>query len=821
MIPTGETPTDLRAHLERLVFARTRVDHRLGQLAGPLSVDAQHPYKLSALSTGPTSSSRATTSLLAILTEPSSLSFFMEYMERRSAVLPVQFWLMVESFRMPLEDFDLDAAAEDDDRLEDAEPADSERVRTAKEDLGTIWETYFDEDVLGGGIAERFGPPIEAFLRGRGRKGMLAARRSMFGAQRQVYETLEEDYFPAFRSSDLYFKAAANVPTAIGLPAVAVSAVPRTAAPQPPAFPHRATTTGVVSDGGGPVVPRARLRKAGSASSSLELTGGRPAPSLGSPLQPSLSLGTTSPSAERAGGLFDGDLSQYQVDRRPSPGLASSSPFAVSPPVRSPRILANSHFDFLIASDGAEDAADRPPLFVDPDDDGPLDDDDFIQIQRMEAIQAALTDIIAKDESTTPPPPGPPTASRRKSMPRPSSLTGRRLPSEASSMARSLDSLLDPASTVGESAAAAVAASSNAAPRMDASLPDLATARRPSKRVFDDDSDDEDAVEVVSPSFLGSLVDAQIDSSTTDVRDLTSIGILQLPGEIARVTARIGELGDQEALLDALIRKAELAGNKRELALLTNSHRSLVREVRGLLFQKRQWEQQEFDSRLSPGRTAISIPSATNVPADDGKPVTRYLIEVQQLGEDGAFAHGWVVARRYNEFFSLHHDLREKLPSVRHLVLPGKMLVTSMSSSFVDSRRVGLERYLQVRTVSDFSPSSRDSSLIPLSSTIVGRAGTHNRTGSLFLARAASFYVADLVFARVRDAPGPSCLDRAVTPAAAGPRQVALPDSYIGLGRPRQCHGRARLDLRPTQPRLDEAGRGPRCPRRPSSRWPV
>jgi len=666
-----------------------------------LSTDAQPPSKLTAFAAGPTSSSRATTTLLAILTEPSSLSYFMEYMERRAAVLPVQFWLMVESFRMPLEDLDLDAAADaaaEEDGSDDG-LADAERVRTAREDLATIWEAYFDEDVLG--IAERFGPPIESFLHGQGRRGMLAARRSMFGAQRQVYETLEEDYFPAFRSSDLYFKAVANVPATIALPAVAVSAVPRTAAPQPPAFPHRATTTGVAGGAGGSIIPPARLRKAGSASSSLELTGGRPAPTLGTPLEPSLSLGTTSPSAERSGGLFDNDRSQHRAGRDPSPGAASltpRSPIVASPPLCSPRTLANSHFDFLVASDGGgDDSADRPPLFVEPDEVGNSDDDDFIQIQRMDAIQAALTDIIAKDESSAPLT-VPPTTSRPKPTPKPAA-SGRRLPSQASSMAKSLDSLLDPAPSAGEPAAAAPRGTDPvvAPTRMDASLPNLATARRPSKRVFDDDSDDDHSGGgAAAPSLLGALMDTQIDSAV-DVRDLASIGILQLPGEIARVTARIGELRDQEALLDALIRKAELAGSKRELALLTNSHQSLVREVRGLAFQKRQWEQQELDSRLSPGRTAVSIPSATNVPADDGKPVTRYLIEVQQLGEDGAFAHGWVVARRYNEFFSLHHDLREKLPSVRHLVLPGKMLVTSMSSTFIDSRRAGLERYLQVR----------------------------------------------------------------------------------------------------------------------------
>lgn len=516
----------------------------------------------------------------------------------------------------------------------------------------------------------------------------------MFGAQQHVYHVLNEDFFPLFRSSDLYFKAVANVPSTLSVPAVSHSSVPRVPAPQPPAFPHRATTSGIPRAGSPPVtmvIPPSKLRKAGSASSSLEL--GKPAP-YAAPLVPSLSL-ESEPGG--SGGLFDGPsdvaLSRSKSAQSrarttsPVPSFEQPPPLA-SPPLRSPRLQFNSHFDFLVSTDG-EGTTSRPPLFVDPaDGGGASDDDDYIQVQRMDAIQAALTDIIAKDESVAPPSSAAVfAAGRRRSHQKPA--TSRRMPSDVSSMARSLDSLLDPAPVQPSSLT-----DDSAAAHLESSLPDLLAVRRPSKRVFDDDDDDDGAT---TPSLLSSLMDAQTEAAV-EVRDLTAIGILQLPAEIARFTARIDKLRGQEALLDALIRKAELAGNKRELALLENSQQSLVREVRGLAFQKRQWQQQELDSRLHAGRTHVSIPSATNL-AEDGKPITRYLVEVQQLAEDGAFAHGWVVARRYNEFFNLHHDLREKLASVRHLALPGKMLVTAMSSSFVDSRRAGLEKYLQVGRV--------------------------------------------------------------------------------------------------------------------------
>ena len=94
-------------------------------------------------------------------------------------------------------------------------------------------------------------------------------------------------------------------------------------------------------------------------------------------------------------------------------------------------------------------------------------------------------------------------------------------------------------------------------------------------------------------------------------------------------------------------------------------------------------------------RTKIGIVNAA-VAEEDGKSVVRYLVEVKQLAPDGSFASGWLVARRYNEFHNMHNKLRERYVLVRSLDFPGKRLVTSLSGSFVDSRRIALEKYLQV-----------------------------------------------------------------------------------------------------------------------------
>jgi len=145
-------------------------------------------------------------------------------------------------------------------------------------------------------------------------------------------------------------------------------------------------------------------------------------------------------------------------------------------------------------------------------------------------------------------------------------------------------------------------------------------------------------------------------------------------------------------MLEALSRKADLTGDVAELKLLNRSKASLAKEIRELSFQKTQCEMQEKENRLDPDRTRIFISSVTT--ETEGKHV-RYLVEIQQLNPDSKPIFGWVVSRRYNEFFVMHQKLKERYTSVRNLDFPGKRLVTSMSNSFIDSRRNALEAYLQ------------------------------------------------------------------------------------------------------------------------------
>ena len=131
------------------------------------------------------------------------------------------------------------------------------------------------------------------------------------------------------------------------------------------------------------------------------------------------------------------------------------------------------------------------------------------------------------------------------------------------------------------------------------------------------------------------------------------------------------------------------------MKLLRTSKSALGREIRALAFQREQYAQQDAANALAPDRTRLQIVNAVQG-EEQGRAVVRYLVEVQQLAADGSVATGWVVARRYNEFLTMHNKLRERFAGVRALDFPRKHLVTSLSASFVDTRRTGLEKYIQV-----------------------------------------------------------------------------------------------------------------------------
>ncbi|KAH7930927.1 hypothetical protein BV22DRAFT_1027684 [Leucogyrophana mollusca] len=567
----GEKTEDIVAFLDRLYTAKRTAEQRIVVLGG------QEDSRKS-VSTDASMGSRVT--LRDVLRNPASLSYLMEFMDRRHRSLLVQFWLTVESFKNPLESIDSSSSGDEDDPIQD--PASS---NTVKEDISMINDLYFSVSPPHpslSSISKKYVDNIRSFAREEVEPSSAEerkVRRSVMLAQRQVEQDMEQD-FEDFQRSELWFRVVEDTDFSVSRISESISSPvkPRSISPPPP-LPSRPRP-----------LPAQILRSESS-------------PSLRAPYSSSSRVGTSSSEALQF-----------------SPSFASSS-------------RTNIQVLMSPVSDASSETS-RAPLFDDPDDTRlPADES-----ERMEAIQAALTDIIATDQQAQQP----------------------RTQEEERSV------------------------------HFDTS------SHNPSRKgrgVFGDEDEDNEEGAGEEDDEDDDRADGSIDTEQGSFQ-LAGPGDLQLSYEITRLGEKVSKLEAHDAILDTLIKKAELTGDAQELRLLRKAKSSMTRELRELQFQKIQYEQQESANRLLSHRTKVSIVSST-IGEEGGKSVVRYLVEVQQLAADGTFASGWVVARRYNEFLNMHNKLRDNYAMVRSLDFPGKRLVAALSGSFVDTRRQALEKYTQ------------------------------------------------------------------------------------------------------------------------------
>ncbi|KII94258.1 hypothetical protein PLICRDRAFT_102369 [Plicaturopsis crispa FD-325 SS-3] len=569
----GQKTEDVVAFLDRLYTAKRKVEKRIVVLGGEEDLNSAYPE----------TSAKPRITLRDVLGNPSSLSYFMEFMDRRHRSLLVQFWLTVESFKNPLES--IDSGSDEDEPIHDPSS------KTAREDISMINDLYFSapspHPALAS-ISKKYVDAVREFAAGELPPSPATerrVRRSVMLAQSQVEQDMEQD-FDDFERSELWFRVIGDPDFGAHRKGNVDAARPDQRSPLNQATP----------------LPR---------SSTPSLKQGRSAPPL------KLQRSESSP--------------LLGVQNRPASTRSDHS--SATPPTPGAR-PSPSNIELLMSP--VEDSETRAPLFDDP-----LDGPEAAERDRMEAIQAALTDIIAGDDEQDKP---------------------------RGQAARSSDRNQDRAFRLGNIPESkrrrAVFEEDEADDEQD-----------------DDEGDDEDRPDDSAEGAQGSF-------------QLAAPGDLQLSYEIQRLGDKVSNLQAQDLMLDSLIKKAELTGDTQELKLLSRSKSSMGREIRELQFQKAQYEQQESANRLLSDRTRVKMATST-VGDEEGKSVVRYLVEVQQLGPDGSFASGWVVARRYNEFLNMHNKLRERYGMVRHLDFPGKRLVTALSGSFVDSRRVALEKYMQ------------------------------------------------------------------------------------------------------------------------------
>ncbi|KAL7790475.1 PXA domain-containing protein [Trichoderma ceciliae] len=186
-------------YLRRLEMGKRLLDERVHHLAAggnrhsPLPTPSAPPSSTSKLENA---------SLVELLRDPAGLSYFMEYMDRQRLMPLVQFWLVVDGFRNPLEDDG------QDDELPSTLPmwTDSDRL-----DLLQIHQAYLSKPELN--VPDVSKKAVKEFLQA----GISAtpaayykARRAILRSQSGVLEAMRSRYFDGFKKSDLYYKCLAS-----------------------------------------------------------------------------------------------------------------------------------------------------------------------------------------------------------------------------------------------------------------------------------------------------------------------------------------------------------------------------------------------------------------------------------------------------------------------------------------------------------------------------------------------------------------------------------------------------------------------------------
>ncbi|TID07693.1 Sorting nexin-12 [Colletotrichum higginsianum] len=191
-----------QVYLRRLEMGKRLLDQRVQLLAAGGSRQASATLPARPAGVPQVASKLENASLVDLLRDASGLSYFMEFMDRHRMMPLVQFWLVVDGFRNPLED-----EGQDDEHLPSNLPmwTDSDRL-----DLAQIDHAYLAKAELRVSQASR--DEVRAFLdagKAATPEQYYKARRAILRAQAAVLERMQAQFFQAFKKSDLFYKCLA------------------------------------------------------------------------------------------------------------------------------------------------------------------------------------------------------------------------------------------------------------------------------------------------------------------------------------------------------------------------------------------------------------------------------------------------------------------------------------------------------------------------------------------------------------------------------------------------------------------------------------
>ncbi|KAL8929861.1 MAG: hypothetical protein Q9208_001005 [Pyrenodesmia sp. 3 TL-2023] len=187
-----------QTYLRRLQTGRYLLDQKVGKLGAVGSSAApRYPQVNHKNSNG--SAKDMDQTIVQLLHDATGLSYFMEYMDRQRLMTLVQFWIVVDGFRHPLED--------DNATIGDFSEGHAQWTKADRTDISQIYESYLKKPELKAPAASH--QAIQIFLRaGKDAKvsQYLKARSAILKVQSAVLEEMQETHYPGFKRSDLYYK---------------------------------------------------------------------------------------------------------------------------------------------------------------------------------------------------------------------------------------------------------------------------------------------------------------------------------------------------------------------------------------------------------------------------------------------------------------------------------------------------------------------------------------------------------------------------------------------------------------------------------------
>ncbi|RAH60811.1 intermediate filament protein [Aspergillus piperis CBS 112811] len=189
-----------QVYLRRLETGKRVLDQKVAKLSAPGGTQMSHASAAVSHFRRKNSTPQEA-SLVDVMHDASGLSYFMEFMDRQQLMSLVQFWIVVDGFRNPLED----------DFGDESSPTSTSWTPADRSDMALISETYLSKPELK--VSDESRRVVKAFLSAGKRatsEQYRKARTVILSTQSAVLDKLQEIYYPKFKQSDLYYKYLAS-----------------------------------------------------------------------------------------------------------------------------------------------------------------------------------------------------------------------------------------------------------------------------------------------------------------------------------------------------------------------------------------------------------------------------------------------------------------------------------------------------------------------------------------------------------------------------------------------------------------------------------